>query len=53
MLKIIEFGLLAVSLLVVIGLIVSGTRGASSSSDTQPPPLANGGPEAHEPGKTV
>jgi hypothetical protein len=34
MLKIIEYGLLAVSLLVVIGLIVSGSRSRSRSEPT-------------------
>jgi hypothetical protein len=49
MLKIIECSLLAVSLLVVIGLIVSGSR--NSSDPSQPPALASDNPDAHEPGK--
>ena len=52
MLKIIEFSLLAVSLLVVIGLIVSNTRGAPDSSSTQDSAPPNEGSEAHGPGKS-
>lgn len=51
MLKIVEYGLLAVSLLVVIGLIVSGS-GNNQESSAQQPELANDQPEAREPGKT-
>jgi len=53
MLKIVEYGLLAVSLLVVIGLIVSGSRSDSESTGKQPPALTNDGPDAQEPGKTL
>lgn len=54
MLKVVEYTLLAVSLLVVIGLIVSGSRSNSDSSGTQPPANdGTNGSEAHEPGKTV
>jgi hypothetical protein len=55
MLKVVEYTLLAVSLLVVIGLIVNGSSN-SSDSGAQPPSLTNDGPngsEAHEPGKTL
>jgi hypothetical protein len=47
MLKIVEYGLLAVSLLVVLGLILSGSRGHSDSgsqsdhSDAQEPGKAH------------
>ncbi|HTV07060.1 MAG TPA: hypothetical protein VME86_16950 [Acidobacteriaceae bacterium] len=53
MLKIIEYSLLAVSLLVVIGLVMSGSRGGpeSSSKQDQAPPKDNS--EAHDPGKTT
>lgn len=51
MLKIVEYGLLAVSLLVVIGLIVSGSRTSPESQPVQPE-LASDHPDAHEPGKT-
>jgi hypothetical protein len=47
MLKIVEYGLLAVSLLVVVGLIVSGSRSGSESSE-----LTSDNSEAQEPGKT-
>ena len=53
MLKIVEFTLLAVSLLVVIGLIVSGTRSGMGDSDSPTHSLDNPSPEVHEPGKTV
>jgi len=52
MLKIVEYGLLAVSLLVVIGLIVSGSRNGPESHPAQQPELANDSPKAEEPGKT-
>jgi hypothetical protein len=52
MLRIIEYGLLAVSLLVVIGLIVSGSRCGSEGTGT-PTGGLDEGPEAHEPGKTL
>lgn len=52
MLRIVEYGLLAVSLLVVIGLIVSGSR-----SDSEGVVTPSGGldesPEAHGPSKTL
>jgi hypothetical protein len=51
MLKIVELSLLAVSLLVVIGLIVSGSR--SGTQPSTPPSLANENPEAQEHGKTL
>ncbi len=51
MLKIVEYGLLAVSLLVVIGLIVSGSRNNPESQSAQQPELANDTPKAQEPGK--
>jgi hypothetical protein len=53
MLKIIEYSLLAVSLLVVIGLIVSGSRGDSESSGKQPPALPSDAPEAQDPEKSL
>jgi hypothetical protein len=53
MLKLIEYSLLAVSLLVVVGLIVSGSRNSSESSSTQPPALASDGSDTQEQGKTV
>jgi hypothetical protein len=52
MLRIIEYGLLAVSLLVVIGLIVSGSRSGSEGAAT-PSGGLDDTPEAHEPSKTV
>ncbi|MGC2163574.1 MAG: hypothetical protein WA634_16825 [Silvibacterium sp.] len=51
MLRIIEFSLLAVSLLVVVGLIVSGSRNSSESSATEPPPLREDAHPVQEPGK--
>jgi hypothetical protein len=51
MLKIIEYGLLAVSLLVVVGLIVSGSRKGVDSTGAQRSGLDKD--EAQEPGKTV
>jgi hypothetical protein len=53
MLKIVEYGLLAVSLLVIIGLIVSGSRSGSESSSAQSPALAGEKSDASEPGKTL
>lgn len=53
MLKIIEFGLLAVSLLVVIGLIVTGSRSNAQPSSSQDDALPKDGPEVQEPGKGV
>lgn len=53
MLRAVEFTLLAVSLLVVIGLIVSGSRNVTKSSASEPPGLSDDGPEAHDSGKTV
>lgn len=53
MLRIIEFSLLAVSLLVVLGLIVSGSRRGSEASATQPPRLGDDTPETPGRGKTV
>ncbi|HTW45455.1 MAG TPA: hypothetical protein VMD58_07915 [Acidobacteriaceae bacterium] len=53
MLKIIEYSLLAVSLLVVIGLIVSGSRSTSDASTAQNNALPKEDSEAHEPGKSV
>jgi len=50
MLKIVEYGLLAVSLLVVIGLIVSGSRNPESHP-AQQPELTSDTQEAHDPGK--
>lgn len=52
MLKIVEYSLLAVSLLVVIGLIVSGSRG-SESAETPGPILTADNSEAHKPGKSL
>jgi hypothetical protein len=52
MLKIVEYGLLAVTLLVVVGLIVSGSRSSSESSSTEPAALTNDNGEAQGPGKT-
>ena len=51
MLKVIEITLLAVSLLVVAGLIVSNSRSTPAPSDTQPPALPNDASEAPDPGK--
>jgi hypothetical protein len=53
MLRIVEYTLLAVSLLVVIGLIVSGSSNNPNSSGPQPPSLDDPGPKAQEPGKTA
>lgn len=53
MLRIIEYGLLAVSLLVVIGLIVSGSRKPSDSGRIEPTALGDDNSGAHEPGKTA
>lgn len=53
MLKIIEYSLLVVSLLVVLGLIISGSRSDAGSSSSQDTALPNDGSEAHEPGKGV
>jgi hypothetical protein len=52
MLRIVEYTLLAVSLLVVLGLIVSGSKNSSDSSGAQPPTLDDG-PDAQEHGKAV
>ena len=52
MLRLIEYSLLAVSLLVVIGLIVSGSRSGSEGAVT-PSGGLDEGPEAHGPGKTI
>jgi len=52
MLTIIEYSLLAVSLLVVIGLIVSGTRSGPDSTDTGGSMLTDSS-EAHESGKLI
>jgi hypothetical protein len=49
MLKVVEYTLLAVSLLVVLGLIVNGSHNSRDSSGNQPPD----GSEAQEPGKTL
>ena len=51
MLKIVEYGLLAVSLLVVVGLIVSGSRSSSESSRTEPATLTGDSGETQDPGK--
>lgn len=53
MLKVVEYTLLAVSLLVVLGLIVSGSHNTTDSSGTQPPGLIDDGSKAQEPGKTL
>lgn len=53
MLRIIEFSLLAVSLLVIAGLILSGSRSTPRSSEAQPPALANDDSETGKPGKTL
>lgn len=53
MLKVVEYTLLAVSLLVVLGLIVSGSHNTPDSSGAQPSGLSDGGSEAQEPGKTL
>lgn len=53
MLKLIEYSLLAVSLLVVIGLIMSGSRGSSESSPTQTSTLPKDNSEATGPGKSA
>jgi hypothetical protein len=52
MLRLIEYSLLAVSLLVVIGLIVSGSRSGSEGVAT-PSGGLDEGPEAHGPGETL
>lgn len=52
MLKIIEYSLLAVSLLVVIGLVVSGSRSGSKSAPPEDSTLPKDNPEAHQPGKS-
>jgi hypothetical protein len=48
MLKLVEFGLLAVSLVVIVGLIVSGARNEKSSNAIE---LAEDAAKAQEPGK--
>lgn len=53
MLRIIEYSLLAVSLLVVIGLIVSGSRKNTDSGHIKPPTLDDDSSGAHERGKTA
>jgi hypothetical protein len=53
MLRLIEYSLLAVSLLVVVGLIVSGSRRSPESSATQPPRLGDDTPETPGRGKTI
>lgn len=52
MLKLIEYSLLAVSLLVVIGLIMSGPRSGRESSSTSDPALPEESADARDPGKT-
>lgn len=52
MLRIIEYGLLAVSLLVVIGLIVTGSRCGSEGTGTPTGGLDDGS-EGRGPGKTL
>lgn len=52
MLKIIEFSLLAVSLLVVAGLIVSGSRNTPESSGAEAPALDEDAKATREPGET-
>ena len=52
MLRIIEYGLLGVSLLVVIGLIVSGSRSRSGSSITPSSGLDAEDAEQQEHGET-
>jgi hypothetical protein len=49
MLKVVEYTLLAASLLVVLGLIVSGSHNTTDSSGNRPPD----GSKAQEPGKTL
>ena len=49
MLKIIEYSLLAVSMLVVIGLIMSNIRSGRAASSVQ----EKAKKEAHEPGKSA
>ncbi len=53
MLKIVEYSLLAVSLLVVIGLIVSGSRSDSESTETPMQTFTGDAPEARQPGKPL
>jgi len=53
MLKVVEYSLLAVSLLVVIGLIVSGSRSNVESSGKDDPAITKDAPEAHQPGKSA
>jgi hypothetical protein len=53
MLKIIEYSLLAVSLLVVIGLVMNNTRSNSDSPSTHDPALPKESSEAHESGKSA
>ena len=53
MLRIVEYTLLAVSLLVVIGLIISGSRKNFDSGRPEPPALGDDNSEAHGPGKTA
>ncbi|MGB7188953.1 MAG: hypothetical protein WBD10_02345 [Acidobacteriaceae bacterium] len=52
MLKIIEFGLLAGVLAVVVALIVSGHRSRSNPTEV-PPPLPGDAPETPKPGDTA
>jgi hypothetical protein len=53
MLKIVEYSLMAVSLLVVLGLIVSGSRNDRAPSPSPDPALPKEVSEAQEPGKTT
>jgi hypothetical protein len=51
MLKIIEYSLLAVSLLVVVGLIVSGSHGSSDPTSAQAGALSRDRSDPQESGK--
>lgn len=53
MLRVIEYTLLGVSLLVVIGLIVGGSRSKTDASATPPSALPGETDEAPQPGKSA
>lgn len=53
MLRAIEYTLMGASLLVVIGLIVGGSRSAPKSGDALPPTPDGDHSGAHEPGESA
>lgn len=53
MLKLIEFGLLGGSLVVIVGLIVSGARDHSENASAPPASSPEDHPNAHQHGNTL